>query len=277
MENSNKKSNPGKERIDILLSERGLASSRERAQGLILAGKVNVDGRRVDKAGQKVSVDALIEIKSPDHPYVSRGGLKLAGALDAFNIVTDGMIALDVGCSTGGFTDCLLQRGAAKVFAIDVGKGVLDYKLRTDPRVKVIEGLNARFIQFEDVGEKADIIVVDVAFISLTLIIPSLAALIKEKGILLPLVKPQFEVGRDEVESGGVIRSKEKHIAVLDKIMRCGVENSFDCIGAVPSSIEGQKGNREYFLHFKKTEGIPVVLSDEIIRETVLRVDLRLD
>jgi len=270
MENSNKPGKSDKERIDILLSERGLASSRERAQGLILAGKVSVNGRLVDKAGQKVSADALIEVKSPDHPYVSRGGLKLAGALDAFRIDPGGMTALDVGCSTGGFTDCLLQRGAVKVFAVDVGKGVLDYKLRTDSRVKVIEGLNARFLQFEDIGEQADIIVVDVAFISLTLIIPSLSALVKENGILLPLVKPQFEVGRDEVESGGVIRSKEKHITVLGKIMRCGVENGFDCLGAVPSPIEGQKGNREYFLYFRKTDGARTFLSEEDIKRTVI-------
>jgi 23S rRNA (cytidine1920-2'-O)/16S rRNA (cytidine1409-2'-O)-methyltransferase len=270
MENFNKPGKPGKERIDILIFEQGLAPSRERAQGLILAGKVSVDGRLVDKAGQKVSADALIEIKGPDHPYVSRGGLKLAGAFDAFSIDPVGMTALDIGCSTGGFTDCLLQRGAVKVFAVDVGKGVLDYKLRTDPRVKVVEGLNARFLQFEDIGERADIIVVDVAFISLTLIIPSLSPLIKENGILLPLVKPQFEVGRDEVESGGVIRSKEKHIAVLGKIMRCGVENGFDCLGAVPSPIEGQKGNREYFLYFRKTDGVPAVLSEEDIIKTAM-------
>ena len=269
MENSNKPGKPGKERIDILLSERGLASSRERAQGLILAGKVSVNGRLVDKAGQKVSADALIEVKSPDHPYVSRGGLKLAGALDAFRIDPGRMIALDIGCSTGGFTDCLLQRGAVKVFAVDVGKGVLDYKLRTDPRVKVVEGLNARFLQFEDIGEQADIVVVDVAFISLTLIIPSLNALVKENGILLPLVKPQFEVGRDEVESGGVIRSKDKHIAVLGKIMRCGIENGFDCLGAVPSPIEGQKGNREYFLYFRKADSARTFLSEEDIKRTV--------
>jgi 23S rRNA (cytidine1920-2'-O)/16S rRNA (cytidine1409-2'-O)-methyltransferase len=256
-----------KQRIDLLLAERGYAPSRERAQGLILAGKVFVNGRMTDKAGTKVSVDAEIEVKSPDHPYVSRGGLKLRGALDAFEINPQGMTALDVGCSTGGFTDCLLQSGASKVFALDVGKGVLDYKMRTDPRVNVIEGLNARYLQYENVGEAVDIIVVDVAFISLTLILPNLGALLRDNGILLPLVKPQFEVGKDEVESGGVIRSKEKHITVLEKIMRCGVENGYDCLGAVPSPIEGQKGNREYFLFFRKTERTPLPLSaDDIIK-----------
>lgn len=270
MNTSDKPAKHIKERIDVLMTERGLASSRERAQGLILAGKVSVNGQIIDKAGLKVSSDSMIEVKSPDHPYVSRGGLKLAGALDAFNINPAGMTALDVGCSTGGFTDCLLQRGAVKVFAVDVGKGVLDYKLRSDSRVKVIEGLNARYLQFDDIGEKVDIIVVDVAFISLTLIIPNLSAVLAENRLLVPLVKPQFEVGKEEVESGGVIKSKEKHITVLEKIMRCGVENGFDCLGAVASPIEGQKGNREYLLHFRKSDGVPVSLPEEIIRDTVM-------
>lgn len=259
----------GKQRIDILLVERGYAASRERAQALILAGKVFVSGRLSDKAGVKVQSDAMIEVKSPDHPYVSRGGLKLKGALDAFRVDVKDLTALDIGCSTGGFTDCLLQNGASKVFALDVGKGVLDYKMRSDPRVKVMEGINARYLKYDTIGETVNLIVIDVAFISLSLIIPNLRPILKDKGILLPLIKPQFEVGKDEVESGGIIRSKDKHIAVLDKIMRCGVENGFDCLGAVPSPIEGQKGNHEYFLHFLKSEGKAEPLSHNLIEKAV--------
>jgi len=239
-----------KERIDLLLVKRGMVQSRERAQAVIMAGKVFVDGRRVEKAGQQVTAEAEIELKGPDHPYVSRGGVKLEAALKNFKIDPAGRTALDIGSSTGGFTDCLLQHGASSVIAVDVGRGLIDYKLRTDERVKLIENLNARYITMDDIGQKVDIIVIDVAFISLTLIIPALPPLLKPEGVFIPLVKPQFEVGREEVEKGGIIRSKDKHLAVLKKIILCAEECGFRCEGFTPSPIEGNKGNREFFLKF---------------------------
>jgi 23S rRNA (cytidine1920-2'-O)/16S rRNA (cytidine1409-2'-O)-methyltransferase len=259
-----------KERLDLILVERGLTLSRERAQSLIMSGSVFVNSVRVDKAGQKVLIDAEIEVKGSDHPYVSRGGLKLNGALKRFNLNPTGLVGLDIGCSTGGFTDCLLQNGAKKVIAVDVGKGVMDYRLRIDPRVHLIEDLNARNICLEDIGEPVDIIVIDVAFISLALILPQIPPLLKTDGVLVPLVKPQFEVGKDEVESGGIIRSLDKHLTVLKKIRDAGIKENFFCNDAMISPIEGIKGNREYFLRFDKQSDKKGKIVDDDYLSTVV-------
>jgi 23S rRNA (cytidine1920-2'-O)/16S rRNA (cytidine1409-2'-O)-methyltransferase len=259
-----------KERIDILVSEIDGVVSRERARALIMAGKVFVNGRKAEKAGEKVPRDSVIEVKEPDHPYVSRGGVKLESALRKFDIDPTGMSALDIGSSTGGFTDCLLQFGAERIHALDVGKGLIDYKLRKDDRVNLIEGLNARYLEFDHIGEKVDIVVADVAFISLTLIIPRIPVVLKDGGIFLPLVKPQFEVGKGEVEKGGIIRTPEKRLRVLEKIINFSREYGFLCSGAVVSPIKGRKGNTEYLLLFDyKTEKRVEEVSIEELRKLV--------
>ncbi|HLN92905.1 MAG TPA: TlyA family RNA methyltransferase, partial [Thermoanaerobaculia bacterium] len=194
-------------RLDLLLVARGLAPTREKAQAMILSGGVSVDGRRVDKAGQAVEETASVAVAGPPHPYVSRGGLKLAAALDAFRLDPTGLVCLDVGASTGGFTDCLLQRGAARVYAVDVGYGQLDSKLRGDPRVVLRERVNARFLSSEHVPEPVAIAVVDVSFISTRLVLPSVVPLVARVGAIVVLVKPQFEAGRAEVGKGGIVRS----------------------------------------------------------------------
>ena len=185
-----------KQRLDRLLVERGLAESREKAQALIMAGEVMVDGQRAIKPGHAIDVSSRIEVTGKA-PYVSRGGVKLAAALDRFAIHVAGLVAMDVGASTGGFTDCLLQRGAARVHAVDVGTGQLDWKLRSDPRVVVHEGINARYLRLEDIGESVDFAACDVSFISVTLILPAIGAILRPEGRMVILVKPQFEVGRD--------------------------------------------------------------------------------
>jgi 23S rRNA (cytidine1920-2'-O)/16S rRNA (cytidine1409-2'-O)-methyltransferase len=240
----------GKSRLDQLLVERGLAASREKAQALILAGQVTVGGQKSQKPGHSVAGDASIEVLER-MPYVSRGGYKLAGALDAFHLDVTGRVCLDVGASTGGFTDCLLQRGAAKVWAIDVGHGQLDWKLRNDPRVVVREGLNARFLAPEDYPERFDLAVCDASFISATQLIPAIVPLLTTAGEMIILVKPQFEVGRGEVGKGGIVKEPELHQAACDRV-RGAVEILGFQTQIVESPIRGAEGNREFLLYARR-------------------------
>jgi 23S rRNA (cytidine1920-2'-O)/16S rRNA (cytidine1409-2'-O)-methyltransferase len=240
-----------KRRLDILLTERGLAPSRARAQALILAGKVTVDGAVESKAGTQVTPDAEIEIAVPDHPYVSRGGLKLAAALETFDISPSGLDCLDVGASTGGFTDLMLQKGAARVIALDVGRGQLDWRLRTDPRVIVLEGVNARHLAAEDLPFAAALATVDVSFISLRLVIPALFPHLLPEARLVCLVKPQFEAGRDQVGKGGIVRDESVRRRVIDDTIEALRSLGLSFIGSVPSPIRGQKGNLEELAVFR--------------------------
>jgi 23S rRNA (cytidine1920-2'-O)/16S rRNA (cytidine1409-2'-O)-methyltransferase len=236
-----------KTRLDQILVERGLADSREKARALILAGSVLVEGQKSDKPGHAFAEDCRIEV-AERMPYVSRGGFKLAGALDHFGIDVQGRVCLDVGASTGGFTDCLLQRGAVRVYAIDVGHSQLDWKLRSDSRVIVREGLNARYLQPGDFPEAFDLAVCDASFISTTLLIPAFAPLLNENGEMVILVKPQFEVGKDQVGKGGIVRDPELHQAACDRVRRV-VENLGWKTSIIESPILGAEGNREFLLY----------------------------
>jgi 23S rRNA (cytidine1920-2'-O)/16S rRNA (cytidine1409-2'-O)-methyltransferase len=238
-------------RLDLLLVARGLAPTREKAQAMILSGGVSVDGRRVDKAGQAVEETASVAVAGPPHPYVSRGGLKLAAALDAFRLDPTDLVCLDVGASTGGFTDCLLQRGAARVYAVDVGYGQLDSKLRGDARVILRERVNARFLSSEHVPEPVAIAVVDVSFISTRLVLPSVVPLVARGGAIVVLVKPQFEAGRAEVGKGGIVRSGEVRGRVVSEIAEFGRGLGLEPIGSIPSPIRGAHGNEEFLLGFR--------------------------
>jgi len=236
-----------RQRIDQLLVDRGLVESRERARAYILAGYVFVNGQRVDKAGQTVPVDSRIEI-TERIPYVSRGGFKLEAALREFHIHVRDRVCADVGASTGGFTDVLLQNGALRVYAVDVGTGQLDWKLRNDPRVVVREGLNARYMTVEDLGERVDLAVSDVSFISVTLLLPAMAGILQEKGELVILVKPQFEVGRGQVGKGGIVRDPELHRQACNRVESAVRELGFKT-ELMESPILGAEGNKEFLLH----------------------------
>jgi len=239
-----------KERLDKLVVDRGLAATRARAQSLILAGKVTVGGEVVTKAGQQVAEDAAVALREEDHPYVSRGALKLEKGLDAFAIDPTGLVALDVGASTGGFTDLLLRRGAARVYAIDVGYGQLAWPLRQDPRVVVLERHNVRAMDLALVPEPADLAVIDVSFISLTLVLPRIVELLRPPAgkPIVALVKPQFEVGRELVGKGGVVRDEESRRGAIDKVSTWARERGFVVGDAVESPITGPAGNVEYLL-----------------------------
>jgi 23S rRNA (cytidine1920-2'-O)/16S rRNA (cytidine1409-2'-O)-methyltransferase len=245
----------GKERLDKVLVSRGLAPSRERAQALILAGAVVVDGQPQAKAGTLIRPGAAVRLAHDPQPYVSRGGLKLERALDVFHIDPRGRIAMDVGASTGGFTDCLLQHGARRVYAIDVGYGQLAWKLQQDPRVVSLQRRNIRHLRWEEVGEQVDLAVVDTSFISLTLVIPPTLTFLKEGGRLLTLIKPQFEVGRGEVGKGGVVRDKEKHRRVIERITQFAEGLGLSPHGVIESPILGPKGNKEFFLYCERPYG----------------------
>ncbi len=247
---------PKNQRLDKLLVERGLVSSRERAQRLILAGRVSVGGALADKAGTLFPTESNISLKEDPCPYVSRGGLKLAAALDAFRIDPEGRFCLDAGASTGGFTDVLLQRGARRVAAVDVGKGQLDWKLRNDPRVAVIEGENIRYLSPEKFAKAAgealpDLAVVDLSFISVTKVLEALRALMAEKSELAVLVKPQFEVGKGQVGKGGIVRDPAVHKKVLESVWDRLSEMGMGPVAAAASPIKGAKGNREFFFHLR--------------------------
>ena len=240
-----------KTRLDIALVDLGLAPSRERARALILAGQVTIDGQVVSKAGAPVKSDARVELAVPDHPYVGRGGLKLAGALDAFAIDPAGRRALDIGASTGGFTDVLLQRGAESVIAVDVGKGQLDWRLRRDPRVLVHEGVNARMLTTDDVPHQVSLVTIDVAFISLRHILPALPPFLTPGADVIALVKPQFEAGRDEVGKHGIVSDPAVHDAVIARVTEAAGACGLARVGMVPSPITGATGNQEFFLHLR--------------------------
>jgi 23S rRNA (cytidine1920-2'-O)/16S rRNA (cytidine1409-2'-O)-methyltransferase len=241
-----------KERFDKLLVEKGMVQSRERARALIMEGKVTVDGQTLEKPGLQVKVDAHLQIRGEDMPFVSRGGLKLEAALKAFGVDPEGKVVIDVGASTGGFTDCVLQKGAKKVYAIDVGYGQLAWKLQKDPRVVNLERRNIRYLKREEVAEEADLILVDTSFISIEKFLPHLLGFLKEGGDLLCLIKPQFEVGRGEVDKGGVVKDPALHQKVIDRISQFSQGLGLKGREVIESPLLGPKGNREFFIHLKK-------------------------
>jgi 23S rRNA (cytidine1920-2'-O)/16S rRNA (cytidine1409-2'-O)-methyltransferase len=243
-----------KERIDKLLTEKGIVQSRERASALIMEGRVTVDGHKVDKPGTKVEVESLIELQGEDQPYVSRGGLKLEGALKAFEIDPKGMVVMDVGASTGGFTDCVLQKGAERVFAVDVGYGQLAWKLQKDSRVVSLERRNIRYLKKEEVGEEVDLVVIDASFISIEKFLPHLLGFMKKGGLLLGLIKPQFEVGKGEVGKGGVVKDPLLHQKVIDRISGFCRGIGLNVVGIAESPLTGPKGNKEFFIYLKKED-----------------------
>jgi 23S rRNA (cytidine1920-2'-O)/16S rRNA (cytidine1409-2'-O)-methyltransferase len=240
-----------KARIDQTLVERGLFESRERARRAIMAGEVRVGEQVVTKPAAMIDIDAPISI-AESAKFVSRGALKLSGALDFFKIDVRDKIALDIGASTGGFTDCLLQRGAAKVFAVDVGRGQLAWKIRNDPRVVVLEKVNARFLSSAHVPQLVDLCVIDVSFISLTLILPRAFELITPDGVILPLIKPQFELQRKDVGRGGIVRDSALHEKAQQKIVNFVEQADYHVIGNIPSTITGTDGNQEFFICIRK-------------------------
>lgn len=241
-------------RLDVALTERGFAESREKAKALIMAGIVFVNNQKSDKAGNTVKPDDIIEVRGETLKYVSRGGLKLEKAMTAFNLKLDGFVCADIGASTGGFTDCMLQNGASKVYAIDVGYGQLAWKLRTDERVINLERTNFRYVTEEQVPDKLDFASVDVSFISLALIFPVMRTLLKDNGTAVCLIKPQFEAGKENVGKKGVVREKSVHIAVINKITELIKENNFSLLGLDFSPVKGPEGNIEYLCHIRKTE-----------------------
>ena len=238
--------------MDKLLVDRGLVKSRERAKALVMEGRVLVDGNSVVKAGTPVAVDADIAIRGVDIPFVSRGGLKLEAALDFFSLETEGAVAMDIGCSTGGFTDCLLKRGALKVYAVDVGYGQFDWTLRKDPKVVLLEKTNIRYLDRSAVAESMDLVVIDVSFISLLKVLPKAFEFLKDRGDVLALVKPQFEVGRGLVGKGGIVKDESARLSAVEKIRQGAGSMGFSVVGYFESPVAGQKGNREYFVYLKK-------------------------
>jgi 23S rRNA (cytidine1920-2'-O)/16S rRNA (cytidine1409-2'-O)-methyltransferase len=236
-----------KTRLDRLMLERGLAESREKAQALIMAGEVRVNGQKAAKPGQTVDAECAVEVLARP-PYVSRGGIKLAAAVQHFAIPIAGKVCLDIGSSTGGFTDVMLQNGAARVHAVDVGAGQLDWKLRTDPRVVLHEGVNARELRFETIGEFADFLSCDVSFISVTLILPAITPLLQPHGQMVILIKPQFEVGKGQVGKGGIVRDPELHQAACLRVEQAVRDFGFET-ATIESPISGAEGNKEFLLY----------------------------
>ena len=241
-----------KERLDILLVEKGIITSRERAKACIMEGKVFVDNQRVDKAGEKVSVNANIEYKGATLKYVSRGGLKLEKAMKAYDISLEDKVCMDIGASTGGFTDCMLQNGAKKVYSVDVGYGQFAWKLRTDERVVCMERTNIRYVTLEDIGEPLDFASIDVSFISLKKIMPATLGLLKDSGEVVALIKPQFEAGREKVGKKGVVREISTHKEVVYGIIEFLKNENLNILGVGYSPIKGPEGNREYLVYFSK-------------------------
>ena len=242
-----------KERLDKVLMEKGLAGSRQAAKGLIMAGSVEVDGRKIIKAGAEIPIDAEVEIKESSFgKYVSRGGLKLESAIKEFGLNVRSKVCLDVGASRGGFTDCLLQNGAEKVYALDVGYGQLDWKLRNDPRVVNIEKTNIRYFEGEGIKSSIDLATIDVSFISLEKVLPRVKELVRKKGEIVSLIKPQFEAGREKVQRGGVVKDAKIHREVINKIKLLARSLGLEVKGLIPSPIKGPAGNIEYFIYLKK-------------------------
>ncbi|MGD8252656.1 MAG: TlyA family RNA methyltransferase [Desulfobacterales bacterium] len=241
--------NPPTQRIDAALVEKGLAQSRDRAKRLVMSGRVLVNDIPVDKPGTQIAADAVLTIKGEEIPYVSRGGLKLERALEIFGIDPNGMVCMDVGASTGGFTDCLLQRGAERVFAVDVGYGQLAWSLRQNPRVVLFERTNIRRMSPTDLPEPVDLAVIDVSFISLRIVVPVVQSFLKTNGTILALIKPQFEVGKGRVGKGGVVRDAALHDEVIRDLTSYFSSVGLDCREVIPSPIHGAKGNREFLIH----------------------------
>lgn len=242
-----------KERLDVMLVKRNLAESREKAKAVIMSGNVFVDGQREDKAGSTFPDDVKIEVRGHSLPYVSRGGLKLEKALANFDVEVTDKICTDVGSSTGGFTDCMLQNGAKKVYAIDVGRGQLDWKLRNDPRVVCMEKTNIRYVSPEDIGDPIDFSSIDVSFISLTKVLEPIRNYLKDDGEIVALIKPQFEAGREKVGKKGVVREKSTHVEVIEKVMEFSASIGFRILNLDFSPIKGPEGNIEYLIHLKKS------------------------
>ncbi len=238
-------------RIDLIMVERGLVPSRERAQALIMEGRVRVNGAVVDKPGRMVAPEVKIEVEE-EKRYVSRGWIKLNSALSNFNVNPEGKIAMDVGASTGGFTQCLLEHGAQKVYAIDVGYGIIADELRRDARVVLLERTNIRYLQRESIPDDIDIATIDVSFISLRHVLPRVKEFVKEGGDIIALIKPQFEVGKNEVEKGGLIRDERKHKRVIEEIRRFSEAIGLSPLKVIESPIRGKDGNREFFIHLRK-------------------------
>ena len=246
-----------KERLDVLLVKRNLAESREKAKAIIMSGNVFVEDQREDKAGTTFPEDVKIEVRGHVMPYVSRGGLKLEKAIKNFDVSVEGKVCTDVGSSTGGFADCMLQNGAVKVFAIDVGRGQLDWKLRQDPRVVCMEKTNIRYVTPEDIGEPVDFSSIDVSFISLTKVLGPIRDYLTEDGEIVALIKPQFEAGREKVGKKGVVREKSTHHEVIEKVTSYAASIGFDILEIEFSPIKGPEGNIEYLVHLKKTQELP--------------------
>ena len=246
----------GKTRLDVLLVERGLQETRQKAQATIMSGLVYVDGRKVDKAGTAVPDDARLEVRGSALRYVSRGGLKLEKAISAFRLSLDGALCADIGASTGGFTDCMLQNGAAKVYAVDVGYGQLDWKLRNDARVVCMERTNARYLDREQIPDELDFASVDVSFISLRLILPAVHGLLKAGGHVACLIKPQFEAGREKVGKKGVVRDPAVHLEVLEQFLQNAKESGFTVLDITFSPIRGPEGNIEYLGYLESGEWV---------------------
>ena len=254
-----------RERIDKLLVERGLAESRTRAQAMVMAGVVLVNDQRVDKPSEQFPLTAEIRIKRGEDPtgrFVGRGGLKLEAALQKFQMDVTGWTCIDVGASTGGFTDCLLQHGAAKVYAIDVGHNQIDWRLRNDDRVVVREGVNARYLRPDEFEVRFDLAVIDVAFISVTKVLPAVVGLLRADGKLVVLIKPQFEVGKGEVGSGGIVREAKKRARVIEEVNQCAADLGLGNIGLIESPIHGAEGNIEFLASYKKISDLRSQISD---------------
>jgi 23S rRNA (cytidine1920-2'-O)/16S rRNA (cytidine1409-2'-O)-methyltransferase len=259
-----------KKRLDILLFEQGFADSREKAKRLIMSGIVYVDNIKEDKAGSTFSEDAVIEVRGKTMKYVSRGGLKLEKAMQNFDITLDGTVCMDVGASTGGFTDCMLQNGAVKVYSVDVGHGQLDWKLRNDERVICMEKTNIRYVTPADIDDILDFASIDVSFISLTKVLTPVRELLKEDGEVVCLVKPQFEAGREKVGKKGVVRDKSVHKDVIREVIAYASANGYRILDLDFSPVKGPEGNIEYLLHLRKVEGTSEsAISDDIISEVV--------
>ena len=240
-----------KKRLDLVVIEKGFVSSRQRAQALIMAGKVLVNNHIADKPGTPVSPEDDIFLQEEDHPYVSRGGLKLEKALHTLGIDINGLVCLDVGASTGGFTDCLLQHGAGRVYAVDVGYGQLSWKLRQNPRVVVIERMNIRYMQPETIPQLVDLVTIDVSFISLKKVVPEILKFMKNNAGILALIKPQFEVGKRNIGKGGVVRDPDLHAKVIENLSEFFIKKHLFCEWVIPSPILGPKGNKEFFISLK--------------------------
>jgi len=245
------KNKPGKMRLDVLIVERGLAPSRQRAQALLLAGQVRVDGARMDKAGSQIAADARVEIAGEALRYSSRGGLKLEGALENFGVSAQGKICLDIGSSTGGFTDCLLQHGARRVYAVDVTTNQLDWKLQQDQRVVMIER-NARYLQPADIGEAVELVVMDVSFISVAKVLPAVVAASAAECEFLILIKPQFELEKRNVGKGGIVRDPALHQKAIGGVLWAAAQAGLEAKSAGPSRLLGTEGNQEFFLHARR-------------------------